>query len=371
MAMPHTQSSAHARGGQPDLSVVIPSFNSAEWLPTTLHAIDVAAAATAWTVEVVVVDDGSTDATAEVLAQTQLAACTVTVVSQQNAGVYESVRNGCSAAAATWVLILNSRLLLEPDSLSYLEQVGALTGSSPWNGHVVTDPSAPLVGRFWEVPTGIFWGSYLADPRPMDITSENFDHVPKGSGCLVIERELMLAAYDACATDEDTRFASDDTRLLRWVVAQSPIRLDPGFPGLYPPRTPGENLLPQAPDPRLLFVDSYAGTSRLRDVVLVGLVVAPPVVVLAFVLALVLGAPGLAAVLAGATVLALILPAGIALMRRVPGRAVLSYLAFVVPFGVTFWRGLAQGLRVHRAAFGRHGMDESRPMRTPLPGDVR
>lgn len=340
--------------GDLDLSIVIPSYNSAPWLDSTLDALETALAATDWRAEILVVDDGSTDDTGDVLLRRAASARgELRVVDQANQGVFLAVWNGLRVARSEWVLILNSRLLIHDDALAYLQRAGALSSARAWNGHVVTDPETPLVGRFWEVPTHVFWGDYLADPRPMDITPANFDRVPKGTGCFLVRRTVILDAYNACWPDKNARFASDDTKLLRHIAAGQPIRLDPGFSATYRPRTTLRKFLAHARGRGTMFVDSYAGTSGLRNVVLIGLVLAPPLVMAVAVAAIVGGRPRALAWLGALGGLAISAPAVVGALRRAPRRAIQSYFLYILPFGAVFWRGLLRGAVLHRRSFRR------------------
>ena len=337
-----------------DLSIVIASYDSAPWLPTTIGSLQTALARSDVRAEIVVVDDGSTDGTAEVLAElASTSAVPLRVVSQENRGRFLARWEGAQAARADRLLVFDSRLLMGPDSFAYFETVDAALGSPPWNGHVPTDPAAPLVGRFWEVPTHIFWGDYLAHPAPTEIGLDNFDLVPKGTGCLVIDKQLFLDACLAAWPEENAHLVSDDTKLLRYVCERRPLRLDPGFRALYRPRTTVRGFLRHAYERGTLFVDSYAGTSALRNVVLWALAVVPVLAVLALLLSLVLGAWWVVIVLLALVVLGLLAPAAAAAARRAPGRAVAAYLTYVVPFGAVFWAGLVRGLKVHRRSFAR------------------
>lgn len=337
------------------LSVVIPAYNSAEWLPSTLATLAAALQRTAWAAEVVVVDDGSTDPTVSVLESLQRTyPYPIRIVEQQNQGVFLAVWEGLQAAESDHLLILNSRLLLREDALEFIEQARrADPGREAWNGHVDTDPTSPLIGRFWEVPTHLFWGGYLRDPKSTLITSKNFDRVPKGTGCFLVRKDLFRRAYLASWPEENARFTSDDTKLLRFIAAKSPIRLEPGFYGTYRPRTTFRKFLAHARGRGTMFVDSYAGTSAARNITLVLLGVLPPLMAIGL-LTLALGSlwPAFWTALACAFV-ALAAPAAIAAGRRCDGRAVVSYLVYVIPFGVAFWLGLARGLKLHRGAFTR------------------
>jgi glycosyltransferase involved in cell wall biosynthesis len=338
----------------PDVSVVIPAFNSAPWLESTLESIRVALGRTSWTAEILVVDDGSNDGTAALIATlAREFPHELRTIEQDNQGVFLAVWHGLVASRAKMVLIFNSRLILHPGALEHLERLGALDSGRTWNGHVITDPESPLVGRFWEVPTHVFWGTYLAHPRPMEINAENFDRVPKGTGCLLVPRATMIAAYEACWPEENARFTSDDTKLLRHISNDRAILLEPGFSATYRPRTTVKRFLAHALNRGTMFVDSYAGTSRLRDVVLLLLATLPPVLVVAAVGATVAGRWKALAGIGALTLAGVTAPAVVGATRRAPARAVMSYFAYILPFGVVFWRGLVRGVIVHRGAFRR------------------
>ncbi|MHA6667350.1 glycosyltransferase family 2 protein [Homoserinimonas sp. A447] len=348
-------SSLEKNGDTFSLSVVIPAYNSAEWLPTTLDSLAKALQRTSWTAEVVVVDDGSTDDTVAVLSSLQKSfPYPIRIVEQRNQGVFLAVWEGLKKANFEQLLILNSRLILREDALEFVEAAQATDPTrEAWNGHVATDPSAPLVGRFWEVPTHLFWGSYLANPRTTLITSENFDMVPKGTGCFLVQKDLFRRAYEVSWPDTNARFTSDDTKLLRFVAAHSPIRLEPSFFATYRPRTTFRKFLAHARGRGTMFVDSYAGTSAARNVVLLLLGILPPIFLIALIALAAAGQWAGFWVVAAVGVAALVAPAIVAAARRCPPRACLSYLCFVVPFGVAFWTGLVRGLVVHRKSFAR------------------
>jgi hypothetical protein len=337
------------------VSAVVPAYNSAEWLPSTLDSLAVALARTPWRAEIVIVDDGSSDDTIAILtAMQETYPYPIRIVEQPNKGVFMAVWAGLRAARFDEVLIVNSRLLFRADSLEYLS--GAIAADSEarsWNGHVATDPTAPLIGRFWEVPTYVFWGSYLARPRKTLITPDNFDSVPKGTGCFLVRRDLFLDAYDVCWPEANSRFTSDDTKLLRYVAGQSPIRLDPGFFATYRPRTTFSKFLSHSRGRGTMFVDSYAGTSKLKNAALIALGILPPIALGVLTALSVTTQWSAIAVVLGIGVLALLTPMAIAATRNCPGRALASYLLYILPFGVTFWSGLVRGLVLHRRAFTR------------------
>jgi hypothetical protein len=336
-------------GERPDLSVVIPSYNSAEWLPSTLEACAVALEATNWSAEVVVVDDGSTDGTASLVREmARQFPVALRVVEQQNEGRFLARWAGLNEVRGDRVLLLDSRVLLEPGSLAHVEEtVAAAPAATVWNAHCITDPAAPLVGHFWEVITYSFWGGYLRDPRPVEIRAENYNRFPKGTTAFLAPRDVLLQACRAAWPTGDAALASDDTKVLRHIAARLPIRLDPGFRAIYRPRGNVRAFVRHSFARGTSLVDSFAGNSAAWNTALLVLALAPPVLLV--VLAVLLAVPAWTAltVLVAAGLLALASPAGLAARNGCPARGLRSYLTYVPVFAVPYWAGMARGLFVH------------------------
>ncbi len=104
----------------PTVSVIIPAYNA---VPYVTGAVDSALAQTYAQVEVVVVDDGSTDATAEVLRPYREAG-KITYIYQKNAGLSSARNTGIRASRGEYVALLDSDDLFLPEKL--LRQVGYL-----------------------------------------------------------------------------------------------------------------------------------------------------------------------------------------------------------------------------------------------------
>lgn len=337
---------------RPVLSVVIPAFDSAPWMPSTLGALSVALERSGIEAEVIVVDDGSSDGTADVAeASRSLFGDRLKVIRQPNLGRFAARWTGAEAAVGELLLLIDSRVLLHPDSLAHVARaMDTAPALRTWNAHIVTDHSAPLVGRFWEVPTHIFWRRYLARPRRMLIEPENFDALPKGTTCFLLPTDDFRSACRAVWPSGDTRLVSDDTKLLRHLIAHTPFVLDPGFAATYRPRTDVRGFLRHARNRGTLFVDSYGGTSFARDVVLVGLSAAPLLLLAALALAWTLGGTIAIGAVLVLSVLVLLAPAVLAAAWKAPARAVGGYLLFIIPFAGFFWLGLVRGLIIHRGA---------------------
>ena len=93
-------------------SVVIPTYNRATILPRAIHSV---LDQTYTDVEVVVVDDGSTDGTREVVAAIDDAR--VTYLAQPNRGVSAARNTGAGAATGEFIVFLDSDDVLLPDAV--------------------------------------------------------------------------------------------------------------------------------------------------------------------------------------------------------------------------------------------------------------
>lgn len=136
-----------------DVSVVIPTYNRADWLPETLASI---LGQTVQATEVIVVDDGSTDGT-EALSRSFPAG--VKYVRIENSGVCHARNVGVTHAAGRWLAFCDSDDLWHPRKL---EAQAALLKAVPGleyaftNFRVVTNDVWSGYTKFDEAPTG-YW----------------------------------------------------------------------------------------------------------------------------------------------------------------------------------------------------------------------
>jgi glycosyltransferase involved in cell wall biosynthesis len=219
------------------LSIVIPVHDEAEHLSATIDALVEAAARSGFTTELIVVDDGSTDGSATTAEAALADRLSLKVLAREQRGRFKARRAGVEAAASDWVLLLDARVRLHRDSLRFL--AGCLTpGSSVWNGHVVPQTHGNPFGAFGNVLVHIAWARYFDDPRPTSYGLDDFDHFPKGTGCFLAPKKLLLESMDAFVPRvADWGLVSDDTQLIRWIAARHRIHLSPEFGCDYQPRT--------------------------------------------------------------------------------------------------------------------------------------
>lgn len=128
----------------PLLTLVVPAYNAAAHLGRCVGTLTGAA-----DVEIVIVDDGSTDATAEVAAEFAAAYPQVTVIRQRNAGHGGAVNAGVDAATGTYLKVVDSDDWLNPAALDTLvATLRDLTHSCPGPDVVVTNFVYERAGRY-------------------------------------------------------------------------------------------------------------------------------------------------------------------------------------------------------------------------------
>jgi glycosyltransferase involved in cell wall biosynthesis len=101
----------------PLVSIIIPAYNAARYLPRSVAS---ALAQTFTNIEVVIVDDGSTDETGAVADQLAAQDNRVKVVHQENRGLAEARRSGIKAATADYLVHLDADDELLPDAVAFL-----------------------------------------------------------------------------------------------------------------------------------------------------------------------------------------------------------------------------------------------------------
>jgi len=228
---------------------------------TVAEAFDAAGRA-GFETEVLVVDDGSTDDSGAAAA-----AAGAQVIRQANKGRLEARRAGLAAATGDLVLFLDSRVRIEPGGLAFVAE--HLSLGSVWNGHAVTEAAGNPYGRFWDVVSALAFARYLDDPRTTSFGTDDFDAFPKGTTCFLAPRDLLDQAFDAVETRyADPRYANDDTPLIRWIAARTPIWISPGFACLYRPRRSLQGFVRHAFHRGIVFLDGHGRReSRYRPVV--------------------------------------------------------------------------------------------------------
>jgi glycosyltransferase involved in cell wall biosynthesis len=243
------------------LSIVMPVFNEVRHLPATIDALATAVDGSGFDAELVIVDDGSTDGSADVARASAEGRIALNVVGQPNQGRFVARRAGLSSATGEYVLFLDARVRLLPDALRFVHE--RLPTEPVWNGHVYVE-SDNLYADFWRLLAELAWRDYFDHPRTTSFGLAEFDRFPKGTTCFFAPRPLLESAFARFRTRyADVRQANDDTPILRDVAARERIHISPGFACVYSPRTTAAGFLRHAVHRGLVFVDGH-GTPSSR-----------------------------------------------------------------------------------------------------------
>lgn len=157
----------------PLVSVIIPAHNAAATLSETLESLIVQRIG-AW--EAIIVDDGSTDATSEVIASWKKRDSRIRHVTQAQSGVSSARNNGLLHARAERVLFLDADDWLADD---YLEQMFAAIAENP-DADVVYCGYIRISDDGWKHPMAFSW----------DVESTPFEAF--GNHCAVSIHSVIL-----------------------------------------------------------------------------------------------------------------------------------------------------------------------------------
>lgn len=103
------------------LSIIIPVYNSKKYIQECLDSV-LQQGLSLEDFEVIVINDGSTDGSLELLRKYEKEYCNVIVLNQDNKGLSHSRNVGLTMASGKYTLFLDSDDFLEPDCLPYMLQ---------------------------------------------------------------------------------------------------------------------------------------------------------------------------------------------------------------------------------------------------------
>ncbi len=239
----------------------MPVFNEASHLPGTIEGLVAALDRSGFDAELVLVDDGSTDRSAEVARTSVDGRVPVRILSQPNRGRFEARRVGLAAASGDFVLFLDARVRLAPDALRFVRE--RLDTDRVWNGHIAIETQSRL-GEFWRLLAELAWRDYFDYPRTTSFGLADFDRFPKGTTCFLAPREALESAFTHFQPRyADTRLANDDTPILRALATDERISISPFFACVYVPRTTLDSFLRHSFRRGIVFLDGH-GTPESR-----------------------------------------------------------------------------------------------------------
>ncbi|CAL9544330.1 Undecaprenyl-phosphate 4-deoxy-4-formamido-L-arabinose transferase [Streptomyces sp. enrichment culture] len=181
------------------VSVVVPAYNEKECIENTLRSL----AASTHPIEIVVVDDGSTDGTAD-LAES-LGLPNVRVIRQPNAGKPAALNNGIRSARYDIVVMMDGDTVFEPDTVGRLVQPFADPGVGAVAGNAKVGNRRTLIGAWQHIE---YVMGFNLDRRMYDVL-RCMPTIPGAIGAF--RREAVLGAGgmsdDTLAEDTDITIA--------------------------------------------------------------------------------------------------------------------------------------------------------------------
>ena len=184
------------------VSVVIPAYNAARYLPESLESVY---AQTHDDIEIIVVDDGSTDDTRDVLAGHP----SVKVVSKENGGLSSALNAGIDAMSGEWFKKLDADDILYPNCIEDLLRANARFGPA--------EKTIPTMAIHIRYPDGGEWTASYDTSRmgAFEQGVRQLDHYVGGAAESLFHRSLFdrVGKYD-----ESVRLAEDYEFNLRLLV---------------------------------------------------------------------------------------------------------------------------------------------------------
>lgn len=193
----------------PRISVVIPAYNHERFVGEAIASVQ---AQTLADFELVIVDDGSRDRTAEVCMAAASEDARIRVIRQPNGGSHAAINRGVAEACGDWIAILNSDDRFAPQRLERLRE-RALDGARfvttacrliDGAGEEITDPKHwwwASVGQFHAMAVelgpvqGLLYGNYTVSTSNFFFERRLFDEVgPMRPRRYVIDWEWALRA---------------------------------------------------------------------------------------------------------------------------------------------------------------------------------
>ena len=241
------------------LTVVIPSYNAAKWLPKTISKIEAALVkAEISNFEILIVDDGSSDNTVKI-AQGLKSKYKIKLISQKNSGRFLARKRGVLEAQNEWILLIDTRVFIGELSLKYVfKKIYEDNSKKIWNAHVNVVKTRNPIARFGDTITFIGWRRYFSNPRECSYGIKDFDYYPKGTTMFLAPKGILIDAIEWFEKNTtNIKVSNDDTLMIRHIAESNRINLSPDFNCFYHARTSLKQFIKHSYHRGMVFVDGF------------------------------------------------------------------------------------------------------------------
>jgi len=323
------------------ISVVMPSYNAAEWLEATIGKIEAALLEANFgkkDAEIVIVDDGSKDDTKKVVDDLKKKTnVPINYIYQKNSGRYLARKTGVGSARFDYVWFVDTRVHVEKKSLKYaFSEIRKSKKNAVWNAHVHVHKKGNIIARFMDAITFIGWRRYFKKPRRTSYGLKEFDYYPKGTTSFLVPKTLIEGAMEEFEQDEhDMQRSSDDTHLIRIISREHRINLSPDFSCRYHARNTFSAFRRHSFHRGQVFIDGFFRPGTRFYVPIIAFLVISLVSLLAFITV-----PAVIPFVAGALIAFWIVELIAAILLGVPLKDALSLFILTPLFAVCYGAGL-------------------------------
>ncbi|MET9392602.1 bifunctional polysaccharide deacetylase/glycosyltransferase family 2 protein [Streptomyces sp. NPDC006624] len=176
------------------VSVIVPAYNEKECIANTLHSL----ARSTHPIEIIVVDDGSTDGTADIAEA--LGMPNVRVIRQANAGKPAALNNGVRNARYDIVVMMDGDTVFEPDTVRQLVQPFADPGVGAVAGNAKVGNRTTVIGAWQHIE---YVMGFNLDRRMYDLL-RCMPTIPGAIGAFRREAVLQVGGMSEDTLAEDT-----------------------------------------------------------------------------------------------------------------------------------------------------------------------
>lgn len=201
-----------------NVSIIIPVYNGEDTLKLCLDAVSSLKIPEGWNIEVLLVNDGSTDRTGEIAERYP----DLRVIDlEKNSGRIVARKTGAENAKYENILLIDSKIEVSSDNLMKAEQINYTPLMA---GELNDDKYASDHDTLMYLIRRKFYKPYYPQKEYSEqlwIGKTNFERAPKGTGWLMLNKDVFLKSIPEIHEKD----SSDDTGILKNIVFDQETRI--------------------------------------------------------------------------------------------------------------------------------------------------